>query len=145
MKKTGLFDQGYDIVGSLGSNPAEIAALEEDAVVKSAAEATKAMEVVLVAEGQEDNTATPAEATHVLMTEGEINQLNVLGLKEQLSFRRVPFKYTLKKADLMAKLREALDQEAPCYTQQQLNALSTKAVGSKKKVYDMSDFAVGAY
>jgi hypothetical protein len=141
MERNGAFDAGYDTDGSLGpergTHPEEIKALEEDAVTVT--EPTNAAKVEIIADIEED------APKHVPMAEGDTNALNVNGLKEQLKLRRVPFKSTLKKAELIAKLREALDQERPCYTQQQLNNLDKKNADSKKKVNDMKDFAVGAY
>jgi hypothetical protein len=59
--------------------------------------------------------------------------------------RRVSFKKSCNKPALLGKLKEALSQEVPKYTQEQLESLSAKDGNSKKKVDDMTDFAVGAY
>jgi hypothetical protein len=142
IKGKGAFDAGYVTGGFLGpergTDQKEIAVLEDDAMSN-----TKLVPEQELAEKEEADT-TAIVPTHVPMTEGEINALNVTGLKEQLKFRLVPFILSLKKADLIAKLRKALDQQQLSYTQEQLDALAVKP-GSKKKVDDMKDFAVDAY
>jgi hypothetical protein len=77
------------------------------------------------------------------MTEEEIKQLTIPLIKEELRLRRVPFKASLKKDGLLEKLREALSQQSPKYTQEQLDALG--AGTKKKKEDDMTAFKVGAW
>jgi hypothetical protein len=68
------------------------------------------------------------------MTEEEIKQLTIPLIKEELRLRRVPFKASLKKDGLVEKLREALSQQSPKYTQEQLDALGAGAQRRRKRM-----------
>jgi hypothetical protein len=78
------------------------------------------------------------------MTEEQIKKLTIPLLKEELRLRRIAFKASLKKDGLVEKLREALSQQAPKYTQEQLDALGA-GVTTKKKEDGMTAFKVGAW
>jgi hypothetical protein len=82
------------------------------------------------------------------MTEEDPMKLNVAdGLKGGIEIEESPLSRRVsRKPALLDKLREALHRKVPKYTQQQLDALAAKDSGStKKKVDDMTDFAVGAF
>jgi hypothetical protein len=139
MQEDGVFDEGYDSDGYIGpprgTDAAELEALEEEAVLHNAPPEPPAEE--------EEEDDTEPEPVHVPMTEEEIKQLTIPLLKEELRLRRVPFKASLKKDGLLEKLREALSQQSPKYTQEQLDALG--AGTKKKKEDDMTAFKVGAW
>jgi hypothetical protein len=138
MLEDGVFDDGYDSDGYIGpprgTDQAELEALEEEAVVHNTPPEPP------VEEEQEPPEEQP---THVPMTEAEIKQLTIPLIKLELRLRRIPFKASLKKDDLLAKLREALAQQSPKYTQEQLDAIGSGT--KKKKEDDMTAFQVGAW
>jgi hypothetical protein len=139
MLEEGVFDEGYDSDGYIGpprgTDAAELEALEEEAVLHNTPPEPPAEEE------EEDDTAV--EPVHVPMTEEQIKQLTIPLIKEELRLRRVPFKASLKKDALIEKLREALSQQSPKYTQEQLDSVG--AGTKKKKEDDMTAFKVGAW
>jgi hypothetical protein len=138
MLEDGVFDEGYDSDGYIGpdrgTDPEELQALEEDAVVHSTPPPVETVEE------EKDDETSPA---HVPITEEEIKALTIPLLKEELRLRRVPFKASLKKEGLIDKLREALSNKSPKHTQEQLDTLGSGT--KKKKEDDMTAFKVGAW
>jgi hypothetical protein len=142
MQEEGVFDEGYDSDGYIGpprgTDESELEALQEESVIHSAPPTVETV-------AEEDEDAAQEQPAHVPMTEEEIKSLTIPLLKEELRLRRVPFKASLKKDGLVEKLREALAQQSPKYTQEQLDALGGGVGDKKKKEDDMTAFRVGAW
>jgi hypothetical protein len=140
MLEAGVFDEGYDSDGYIGpergTDAEELQALQEEALPLGTPPNKQDVDTTTA------GTMSQEEATHVPITEAVLKTLTVVQLKEELKLRKVQFKSTLKKGELFDKLKDALAQRAPKYSQQQLDAQNNQ---SKKQEDDMTAFAVGAW
>ena len=123
------FDEGYDSDGWVGP-PRGTDPNEEDAVDEK-----ELPEITNDAPRPAPAPTTTTQTGHIPIPEDVLNKMTILMLKHELRIRNVSLPKAKKKADLLAKLREALDKECPVLAAKDL---------PEKGPDDLADFAIGS-